>query len=88
LICKGKGNADWNYSAPHGAGRIGSRKWAKENLSNEDAKKRMDEKGIYCSRLPTDELKGAYKDPKFIEDAIEPTAEIIDRIRPIISCKE
>lgn len=88
LICKGKGNADWNYSAPHGAGRIGSRRWAKENLSNEDAKIRMEEKGIYCSKLPTDELKGAYKDPKFIEDAIEPTAEIIDRIRPIISCKE
>jgi len=88
LICKGKSNSDWNYSAPHGAGRIASRRWAKDNLSNDDAKKRMDEKGIYCSSLPTDELKGAYKDPKEIEDAIDPTAEIIDRIKPIIVCKE
>lgn len=88
LICKGKSNAEWNYSAPHGAGRIGSRRWANENLSNTDAQERMKEKGIYFSKLPTDELKGAYKDPKIIEDSIEPTAEIIDRIKPIIACKE
>lgn len=88
LICRGKSNSEWNYSAPHGAGRIGSRTWAKEALSNEDAQKRMKEKGIYFSKLPTDELKGAYKDPKVIEDAIEPTAEIIDRIRPVIACKD
>lgn len=88
LICRGKSNYKWNCSAPHGAGRIGSRTWAKEALSNEDAQKRMKEKGIYFSKLPTDELKGAYKDPKVIEDAIEPTAEIIDRIRPVIACKD
>lgn len=88
LICKGKSNPKWNYSAPHGAGRLGSRRWANENLSAEEARVRMNEKGIYCSRLPKDELKGAYKDPKEIENAIEPTAEIIDRIVPVIACKE
>lgn len=88
LICKGKSNPEWNFSAPHGSGRVASRKWANANLSNKEAKQRMDEKGIYCSKLPTDELKGAYKDPKEIEDSIEPTAEIIDRIKPIIACKE
>jgi RNA-splicing ligase RtcB len=88
LLCKGKSNREWNYSAPHGAGRIGSRKWANENLSNKEASDRMKEKGIYFSRLPTDELKGAYKDPKVIEAAIDPTAEIIDRIKPVISMKE
>ena len=88
LICKGKNNIDWNCSAPHGAGRLGSRKWAKATLSAEEAKDRMDKKGIYCSRMPKDELKGAYKDPKEIEAAISPTAEITDRIRPLVVCKE
>jgi len=48
----------------------------------------MIEKGIYFSKLPIDETKEAYKDPKMIEKAIEPTAKIIDKIRPILSCKE
>lgn len=87
LICVGKSNPDWNFSAPHGAGRIGSRKWAKKNLNNIEAAKRMREKGIYTSVLPKDELKGAYKDPKIIEKAIEPTAKIIDRIKPILNMK-
>jgi RNA-splicing ligase RtcB len=88
LICEGKSNPDWNFSAPHGAGRVGSRSWAKENLSVDDAKERMIKKGIYCSKLPADELKGAYKDPKIIEDAIEPTATIIDRLIPVLAMKD
>lgn len=88
IICEGKSNPDWNYSAPHGAGRIGSRSWAKENLNLQNAKLRMSNKGIYCSSLPLDESKEAYKDPKIIEKAIEPTATIIDRLTPVIAMKD
>jgi len=87
LICEGKSNEEWNYSAPHGAGRVDSRKWAKENLNLDEAKKRMTEKGIYFSTLPLDETKQAYKDSKIIENGIDPTAKIINKIKPIISCK-
>jgi len=87
LICEGKSNPNWNYSAPHGAGRVGSRRWAKENLNLDEAKKNMNEKGIYTSKLPLDECKQAYKDPKIIEKAIEPTAKIITRLKPVLSCK-
>ena len=88
IVCEGKSNPKWNFSAPHGAGRIGSRRWAKDNLSNRDAQSRMKSKGIYFSKLPTDELKGAYKDPALIEAAIEPTATILDRFVPVIAMKE
>lgn len=87
IICEGKSNPEWNYSAPHGAGRVDSRKWAKENLNLDEAKMRMKEKDIYCSNLPIDETKEAYKDCKLIEDAIEPTAKIIDRLKPVLVCK-
>ena len=92
LICKGKGNPDWNYSAPHGAGRPFSRTDAKKKAKKEGtvqkAKERMEAKGIFVSKLPADELKESYKDAKVIEDAIELTAEIIDRIKPILSMKD
>jgi RNA-splicing ligase RtcB len=88
LVCKGKGNEEWNNSAPHGAGRIGSRADAKKKFSSEIAMKRMEGKGIYTSCIPVDEVKEAYKDPKVIEEAIEPTADIIDRVIPIMNFKE
>jgi tRNA-splicing ligase RtcB (3'-phosphate/5'-hydroxy nucleic acid ligase) len=88
LICSGRSNPEWNFSAPHGAGRVGSRKWAKANLSLSEAEHRMEKKKIYCSKLPNDELKGAYKDPKIIEDAIEPTAMIVDRLKPVLAMKD
>ena len=88
LVCMGKSNKEWNYSAPHGAGRLGSRKWAKETLSKKDAEKEMRDLDIYFSKLPIDETAGAYKDPKIIEDAISPTAEIINRIKPRIVMKD
>jgi len=88
LLCKGKGNEEWNQSAPHGAGRIGSRAEAKRNFSADIARKRMESKGIYTSAVPVDEVKEAYKDPKIIEEAIEPTAKIIDRIIPIMNMKD
>lgn len=88
LLCEGKSNPDWNFSAPHGAGRLGSRRWAKENLDINSARKNMEQNDIYCSKLPHDEIKGAYKDPELIEKAIEPTAKIIDRFRPVIAMKD
>ena len=90
LICKGKSNAEWNYSAPHGAGRVFSRKKAKETLKKKekDIKHRMESKDIFCSKMPLDEVKESYKDPQIIEDAIEPTAEIVDRIKPVLAMKE
>ena len=87
LLCEGKGNEEWNQSAPHGAGRVASRAQAKRDFSSEVAKKRMEEKGIYTSAVPVDEVKEAYKDPKIIEEAIEPTATILDRIKPVINLK-
>jgi RNA-splicing ligase RtcB len=88
LICKGKGNSEWNNSAPHGAGRLFSRTQAKAKFSSEVAEERMAAKGIYTSAVPVDEVKEAYKDPMIIENAIGPTAEIIDRIIPIMNMKD
>jgi RNA-splicing ligase RtcB len=87
IICEGRSNPEWNFSAPHGAGRLGSRKWAKAELSIEDARNRMAEKGIYCSKLPLDETKLAYKPAEMIETAIAPTAKIIHRVKPLLNCK-
>lgn len=92
LICRGKGNPEWNYSAPHGAGRLSSRSDAKKKVANgiiseEEVRERLKKKGIHTAVLPHDELPEAYKSSTVIEDAIEPTAEIIHRIKPIISFK-
>jgi len=91
LICEGKSNPEWNYSAPHGAGRISSRssikKKMKQTSSQELIKERMKNKGIYTSLVPLDETKEAYKDPKIIEEAIAPTATIIDRAIPVLNIK-
>ena len=88
LLCRGKGNADWNYSAPHGAGRVMSRRYAKENCSAELAAQRMQDKDIYTSVVPVDEVKEAYKDPATIEKAIGPTVDVISHLIPILNMKE
>lgn len=88
LICKGKGNPDWNFSAPHGAGRLYSRKKAKELFTVDDYAKAMD--GIYttCVNEDTlDEAPFAYKDYKEIMDCVEPTVEILERRIPIYNFK-
>lgn len=88
LICKGLGNPDWNYSAPHGAGRLMSRSAAKEMLTMEEYEKQMS--GIFTScvnEATLDESPMAYKDMNEIIKNIEPTAEIIKRIRPIYNFK-
>lgn len=89
LICEGKSNPDWNCSAPHGAGRLMSRSQARKKLKLEDFEKQMD--GIYSTSVvgsTIDEAPGAYKDASIIEKAIEPTANILFKIKPIMNMKD
>lgn len=88
LLCRGKGNADWNYSAPHGAGRLYSRSKAKEIFTVEEYAEQM--QGIYstCINESTlDEAPFAYKDYQEIMECVEPTVEIVDRFIPIFNFK-
>ena len=88
LICVGKGNEEWNCSAPHGAGRLMSRKAAFNTLSMEQFQQEME--GIYTTCvLPDtlDESPMAYKSMDEIVEQIGPTAEIVERIRPIYNFK-
>ena len=89
LICKGKGNPDWNFSAPHGAGRKMSRTKAKELVNLEDYRETME--GIYSSTVNTntlDESPFAYKNSYALREAITPTAEIMDYLRVEYNCKD
>ena len=89
LICIGKGNEDWNCSAPHGAGRKMSRSQAKKLISMEDFKESM--KGIYSSSVcegTLDEAPFAYKDSNSIVNLIDGnTVDIIDHIHPVWNMK-
>ena len=88
LICTGKGNADWNYSAPHGAGRLMSRSAAKETFTVSEFKKQME--GIFTTsvnRSTLDECPMAYKSIEDIVDNIEPTVSIDAIIKPIYNFK-
>lgn len=88
LICIGKGNPDWNYSAPHGAGRLYSRMQAKKNFNVEEFKHSME--GIYTTSInedTLDECPMAYKNMEDIVKNITPTAEIIKVIKPIYNFK-
>ncbi len=88
LICEGKSNEDWNCSAPHGAGRVLSRTQAKSEININDFIDSM--KGIYSSSIckhTLDEAPQAYKDSKTIEKLIEPTANITDRLKPVLNIK-
>ena len=88
LICIGKGNPDWNYSAPHGAGRIMSRSQAKDRVNLDDFEESM--KGIYSTSVcasTIDESPFVYKPMQEIMDNIKDTVEIVDIIKPIYNFK-
>lgn len=88
LICVGKGNEDWNCSAPHGADRLMSRSAAKESFTVSEFKKQME--GIYTTsvgRSTLDECPMAYKSMADIVDNIDPTVEIKAIIKPIYNFK-
>jgi RNA-splicing ligase RtcB len=88
LICMGKGNEDWNCSAPHGAGRLMSRTKARAELSLEQFRQSMD--GIYTTsaNLDTlDESPFAYKPIEDILQHVQDTVEIVETIRPVYNFK-
>lgn len=88
LICIGKGNPDWNQSAPHGAGRLMSRKQAKNAYTVSEFKKEM--KGIYTTSVndkTLDECPMAYKGMEDIVSNIADTVEIMEVIKPIYNFK-
>lgn len=90
LLCIGKGNKDWNYSAPHGAGRLMSRSKAKEVLSLEKYKAEMAERGIYTtsvSQSTLDECADAYKPMEEIISHIKDTVIIEKVLKPVYNFK-
>lgn len=88
VIALGKGNPEWNYSAPHGAGRVLSRTRAKEKISLEAYQEAM--KGIYTTSVnesTLDEAPMAYKSLEDIIDVILDSVEIIDIMKPVYNFK-
>ena len=88
IICKGKGNPDWNFSAPHGAGRLFSRSQAKEMFSLEEFQQEM--KDIFTTSVKKstlDESPMAYKNTTDIINNITDTVTIIEQIVPVYNFK-
>lgn len=88
LICIGKGNEEWNWSAPHGAGRVMSRSAAKQLLDMKDFKESM--KGVYTTSVnqyTIDEAPMAYKPIESIINVIGDTVDIISHIKPLYNFK-
>lgn len=88
VLAVGKGNPEWNYSAPHGAGRIMSRTKAKETLDMETYKTAME--GIYTTSVnekTLDEAPMAYKSLEDIIDVIKESVDVIDVMKPVYNFK-
>lgn len=87
FICVGRGNADWNCSAPHGAGRLMSRGDAKAVLELSEVRRNLGD--LYTTTIDTsiDEAPEAYKSLDFIREHISPTGEIVDHLKPIYNFK-
>jgi RNA-splicing ligase RtcB len=86
-VLHGKGNKDWNYSAPHGAGRQMSRSQARRLMTQESVDAEMAQSGVYSSFNPVDEAPGAYKPAKDIQKFVADTADFAFSIKPIINIK-
>ncbi len=88
IIGKGKGNKDWNYSAPHGAGRISSRKEVLESHTVSEFKATM--KGIYStciSKETLDEAPFAYRNIDYIKEAVKDSVDITNILTPVYNYK-
>ena len=88
VLAVGRGNPEWNYSAPHGAGRLMSRTKAKNSLSLEEYKKAME--GVYTTSVnenTLDEAPMAYKSIEDIIDVIKESVDIIDVMKPVYNFK-
>ena len=88
VLAYGKGNPDWNFSAPHGAGRIMSRSRARDAIDMDDYRKAME--GIYTTSVnPSmlDEAPMAYKSLEDIIDVIEESVDVIEVLKPVFNYK-
>ena len=88
VLATGKGNPEWNYSAPHGAGRIMSRTAAKNTLSMDEYRETM--KGVYTTSVndnTLDEAPMAYKSLDDIIDVIRDSVDVVDILRPVYNFK-
>ena len=88
LICRGKGSEDWNFTAPHGAGRLMKRSDAKETISLDEYKEAM--KGIYSTSVnesTIDESPMAYRSIDDIIDVVDETVDIVDITTPVYNFK-
>jgi tRNA-splicing ligase RtcB len=88
MVCRGKGSSKWNYSAPHGAGRILSRSQARKKLSLHEFQDAM--RGIYtttATRDTIDEAPSAYKDKDVIVKAVAETVDIEFFMKPVYNFK-
>ena len=88
ILARGRGNAEWNFSAPHGAGRLMSRKAAREGLSMEAYREAM--AGVYTtsvSEATLDEAPAAYKSVDDIIDPIAESVDIVEVMRPVYNFK-
>ncbi len=88
VLAVGKGNVEWNFSAPHGAGRLMSRKKARESLNIEEYRETM--KGIYTTSVNAetiDEAPMAYKSLEDIIDVIRESVDVIDVMKPVYNFK-
>lgn len=88
VLAVGKGNPEWNYSAPHGAGRVMSRTNARMSLTMEEYRKEME--GIYTTSVnedTLDEAPMAYKSLKDIIDVIGESVDVIEVLKPIYNFK-
>jgi len=88
VICRGKGNVEFNYSAPHGAGRRGSRTWAYNEFDTNDFEEQME--GIHNmndTEEVLDEIPSAYKDSEEVIEHMSDTVEIEYSLTPILNMK-
>ena len=88
VLAVGKGNPEWNYSAPHGAGRLMSRTKAKASLRMEEYREAME--GIYSTSInenTLDEAPMAYKSLEDIIDVIRASVDVLDVMKPIYNFK-
>jgi len=88
LLCRGKGNPDWNYSSAHGCGRVLNRQKASSNLKMKDFVKSMEDVYSTSVRVETlDESPMAYRDVELVKECLKDSVDIIQQLRPIINCK-
>ncbi|MBR3318017.1 MAG: RtcB family protein [Atopobiaceae bacterium] len=88
VLARGKGNPEWNFSAPHGAGRVMSRTAAREQLSLDEYREQM--AGVYTTSVSAatlDEAPGAYKSADDIIGPIAESVNVVDRLRPVYNFK-